>query len=357
MLHNNNTPLAAIGFEQWHPNGATMAVISARGRIRIEEDGLQYFEDGVDLVLADEFAGDPHKTAMLRCNDLIPFKPSADITLNANLYGQESSRFLQGTVRIGDRHVAIRGCGPRHWYHDDRWRLSTPDPISELHLCYTRATGGRVVGHPDGDADPRNPIGTGVIHPDYTPKTVEVRAPQIVSGTDAASLNPEIPPDPAGFGPVSPWWQARQQYVGTYDDNWIANVHPRLPIDFDYRHYQVAHPDLVLPHYLLPGMVLQTEGLRPNGQNIDIHIPDVVPYARFGFTDGREVPVRLHLDGMHLDLTTPVPTYDLTWRAWIEICPAFYRVDLDMARSARVAAMSLPVSGTDGLMEDKFALA
>lgn len=52
MLHNNNTPLSAIGFEQWHPNGATMAVISALGRIRVEEGGVQFFEDDVDLVLA-----------------------------------------------------------------------------------------------------------------------------------------------------------------------------------------------------------------------------------------------------------------------------------------------------------------
>lgn len=351
MLHDNNTPVAAIGFEQWHPNGATMAVISARGRIRVEPDGVQSFEDGLDLILADEFAGDPHKTSMRYCNDLIPFKPSADITLNAHLHSQEPARFLKGAVQIGDKHVEISGCGPRHWFYDRGWRLSAPEPIDQLALCYTKASGGRIVGHPDGDVDPRNPIGSGVIHPDYTPKTVEVRAPQILALPLPAALDPQRPPAPAGFGPIPPWWQSRQQFVGTYDDNWIANVHPRLPADFDYRHYQTAHPDLVLGHYLSPGMTLHTQGMRSDHQGLTIQIPDVVPYATFSFTDGRQVQVRLHMDGMHVDLTQSTPVYDLTWRAWIEICPAFYRIDLDMARSARVAEMGLPISGPDGLLE------
>ncbi len=351
MLHNNNTPLSAIGFEQWHPNGATMAVISARGRIRVEEGGVQFFEDDVDLVLADELAGDPHKTAMRRCNDLIPFKPFADVTLNAHLHGLEPTHTLVGEVRIANRHVALQGCGPRHWFHDGTWQLSTPDPIDTLPLCYTLASGGRIVGHPEGDVDPRNPIGAGVIHPDYTPKSVEVRAPQVIAKGETRALDPYNPASPMGVGPMSPWWQARQQHVGTYDDNWIANVHPRLPRDFDYRHYQVAHPDLILDHYLAPGMNLQTSGLRPNGQPFHIQIPDVVPYATFSFTDGRVVQVKLHLDGLHADLTTDIPTYDLTWRAWIETCPAFYRIDLDIARSERVAEMGLPVSGLEGLCE------
>ncbi len=352
MLHENNTPLAAIGFEQWHPNGATMAVVSARGRVSIDEDGLQYFEDDVELVLADEFGGDPHKNSMLRCNDLIPFKPSADVTIKANLHGKKPSEYLKGEVKIGDCHSVLVGCGPRHWYRLGGWRLSKPEPISELALCYTKTSGGRYVGHPDGDADPRNPIGTGVIHPKYTPRSIEVTAPQILSGDDFLSPDPKRPALPAGFGLISPWWHARQQFVGTYDDEWLEKTHPRLPKDFDYRHYQVAHPDLILGSYLAPGMTLETRGLRPGGDSFDTQIPDVVPYATFHFTDGRAVVVKLHLDGMHLDLTTPRPTYDLTWRAWMDICPAFYRIDLGMGRSSEIDELEFPVSGPDGLRND-----
>lgn len=350
MLHDNNTPLAALGFEQWHPNGANMAVIVARARIRIEPDGAQFFEPETEPVLADEFVGDPHKTAMLRCNDLIPFKPFADITIQADLHAAQPAQFITGAARIGETMQTIRGCGARHWFYDKKWQLSEPEPITNIPVSYDLASGGRIIGDPDGDVDPRNPIGAGVIHQDYTPKTIELRAPQIDSETASITADPLNVPDPQGFGPIPPWWKARQQFVGTYDDAWLEKVHPRLPQDFDYRHYQVAHPNLVAPHYLSPGMTLQTVGLRPGGGIFDIQLPDVMPYATFSFTDGRQVQTRLHLDGLHLDLRSETPVYDLTWRSWIETCPALHRVDLDMGRSETVMGMSLPVSGVDGLV-------
>ena len=148
---------------------------------------------------------------------------------------------------------------------------------------------------------------------------------------------------------MPPWWLARQQYAGTYDEAWLQDVHPRLPADFDYRHYQVAHPDLVLPHYLWPGMTIETCGLLPGGATFALQIPDIMPFASFQFTDGRQVQARLHLDGLHLDLRGPEPVYDLTWRCWMETCPSLHRMDLHMDRSDVVCAMQLPVAGEAGL--------
>jgi len=211
------------------------------------------------------------------------------------------------------------------------------------------ASGGRIIGHPNGGVDPRTPIGAGVIHPDFSPKTIQLRAPQIWSDTAPITPDPTRVPEPQGLGPIPPWWRARQQFTGTYDDEWLAKTHPRLPRDFDYRHYQSAPPNLILPHELLPGMVVQTTGLRPGGAVFDLQIPDIMPFATFGFTDGRQVQTRLRLDGLHLDLRGEVPVYDLTWRSWIETCPALHRVDLDMDLSAKVMARQLPVAGVDGL--------
>ena len=349
MLHDNNTPLSALGFEQWHPNGATMAVVVARARIRVEADGSQFFVPDTGLVLADEFAGDPHKTPMLRCNDLIPFKPFADLTLQADLQSAEPRMSLEATVRLGQMQHSIRGCGPRHWFYDRGWRLSAAAQVTRVAVSYELASGGRIIGHPDGDVDPRNPIGAGVIHPDFTPRSLELRAAQIDSQAAPILSDPTQLLMPQGLGPVPPWWQSRQCFTGTYDADWLANTHPRLPQDFDYRHYQTAAPGLVLPHYLLPGMLLETEGLRPNGASFGFQIPDIMPFATFGFTDGRQVKARLHLDGLHLDLRHDIPTYDLTWRAWIEACPALHRIDLNMDRGAAVMAMGLPISGLNGL--------
>ncbi|MBL3573374.1 hypothetical protein JMM62_05120, partial [Rhodovulum sulfidophilum] len=53
MLHTNNTPFAAIGFEQWKPDGTPMACIAARCSLVLHE-GTVHYAGTQALVLADE---------------------------------------------------------------------------------------------------------------------------------------------------------------------------------------------------------------------------------------------------------------------------------------------------------------
>jgi len=50
-------------------------------------------------------------------------------------------------------------------------------------------------------------------------------------------------PTPAGFGFIAPEWAPRRQLAGTYDDAWKATRFPRLPSDFNRRHYNAAPAD------------------------------------------------------------------------------------------------------------------
>ena len=45
------------------------------------------------------------------------------------------------------------------------------------------------------------------------------------------------------FGPMGRGWPGRIEYGGTYDQNWIDNIFPFLPPDFDDRYFQMAPPD------------------------------------------------------------------------------------------------------------------
>jgi hypothetical protein len=76
MLASNATPFAAIAFEQKHRDGADMAVLAVRGQFHLSPDGSLRPSGARRLVLADEYAGDPHATPLLHPGDLIPFKPA-----------------------------------------------------------------------------------------------------------------------------------------------------------------------------------------------------------------------------------------------------------------------------------------
>jgi hypothetical protein len=86
MLGKNNTPFAAIAFEQMHRDGDRMAVIAVRGRYKLSADGRLAIAAKQEIVLADEYQGDPPKAALTKVSDLTPFRPAADITVQGVSY-------------------------------------------------------------------------------------------------------------------------------------------------------------------------------------------------------------------------------------------------------------------------------
>lgn len=354
MLHSNNTPYAAIGFEQWHRDGSTMACIAVRAEMVFGEDGQIHFSDQQEIILADKFEGDPQKTPLVTPGDLVPFKPGTDITFLGSIHSgdQSEKQVLEASLKIGNHTRSIRASGPREWIADgDSWHLSDLERISELPLCYTKASGGRLIGDPSGRVDPRNPIGPNLIDVQFSPRGRNYPAAQIDSEQEPINSDFLHPPFPQGFGPMAPWWQNRQRYTGTYDDEWKENIHPRLPRDFDYRFYNCAHPSLVLDGFVAGGDVVELTNLTPSGRFL-FRLPNSTPFARFQFVDGREVLATLNLDGIHIDFREHPYRYALTWRAWLDICPAFYRIDLECETLDKVRDMCLPVACEAGLREN-----
>ena len=350
MLTENTTPFAALGFEQWHRDGGTMAVIAVRGRFEVGDDGTVELADEQGLVLADGFAGDPHATSMVAAGDLVPWRPACDLTHVGPLHAAEPRMPIQAGLQIGDHAAVVRAHGPRQWTHEGgRWRLTPPGEVPEtVDVSYRHAVGGRFIGDPDGRVDVRNPIGPGRIDPEFTPTSRAFDAPRIDREDDPLTDEEGADPRPRGLGPIPPWWRARQRHAGTYDDAWREARHPRLPADFDYRFHQVAHPDLILPVLPRGDETVYTVGLVPGGGRLDVRLPALTPWARFAFADGREVEAMLTLDGIHLDFREG-RRLDLTWRCWIETCPAFHRIDLHHGPTDKVRAARLPVAGGEGL--------
>jgi hypothetical protein len=238
------------------PSGRELLVVVIKGTFRIPpEDGapLRLHEEQTPLVMADVFHGEPGLSAPKYEVDFAPRKHRCDVILNGSAYAHEdqgAERVAVG-VRIGAWQKTFAVVGDRMWDARGGVRATPPRPFTVMPISYDRAFGGADLRHEDPAkhaAFTRNPTGRGFhkhlvsewVHESPLPYTEELN-------------NPVTRPDgdytPMALGAVGRHWDPRFRFAGTYDQNWIDNVAPFLPADFDEQYYQCAPVDqqLALP--------------------------------------------------------------------------------------------------------------
>ena len=164
---------------------------------------------------------------------------------------------------------------------------SSPEPFKVMPLSYNSAYGG--VDKPGEDPNthqwyPLNHAGVG-----YHPKTpAKALAGKPLPNTEEIN-SPVARPDgnykPMAFGPVGRAWQPRAKLAGTYDQNWIDNVMPFWPSDFDEGYFQAAPADQQT-EYLQGGEGVELTNLTPLGQTT-FRLPTLRIPIRFVFRDGK----------------------------------------------------------------------
>ena len=85
----------------------------------------------------------------------------------------------------------------------------------------------------------RNPVGTGWAQTKNQRFIPGLRLPNTQAiGEEVRSPFGDY--RPMSFGPMGRGWPGSIEYGGTYDQNWIDNIFPFLPPDFDERYFQMA---------------------------------------------------------------------------------------------------------------------
>ena len=228
---------------------------------------------------ADRYEGDPQNTPFLRQTDLTPEKLGTDVTFLGRSFAPGGAAGAWACrLALGPIDKTLHVSGPRRWQPVMRgrfsralskqgpisdWSLSEPEPVDEVPVDWRLAYGGVTPGSGAGGApavDPRNPVGCGIIGPVETWTEADRPAPQILTRPD---LTWQDTPEPAGLGPIPPFWRQRQQYAGTYDDAWSENRHPLLPLDFNVRFWQAAPADQIAVPHLTGGETYTLENLHP----------------------------------------------------------------------------------------------
>lgn len=267
----------------------------------------------------DEFYGDPTNSSIKHEAELGPMKPATDVVLFGHAcVPHKGIHTMDITFRVGPVAKTVRIFGERKWSRTlGIPGISSPLPFEMIPLIYENAFGGKDISaeNPmEHGQESFNPVGRGFQTKKSRIEWVDTTLPNIEDPTTPIT-RPDQHVRPQGFGFIGRNWQPRLGFAGTYDQTWLDERLPLLPLDFDERFHNAAHPDLVAPGYLMGGEMVEVIGCTASGR-VTFHLPKVFPACNVRFRNQRE-SLDLRLNTVAVD--TEARQLRLLWKGdlWI----------------------------------------
>lgn len=243
------------------PSGRELLVVVIKGTFVLPKNGesVRLHDEQLPLVMADTFTGQPGFSAPMYEVDFVPRKPACDVLLLGSAYapeGRPTTRVEVG-LRVGGMSKTFAVVGDRFWDAGVTGiRATPPRAFVQKSISYDFAFGGvdqESENPAEHDAYLPNPVGRG-FRKHLRNAWVEGRPLPNSEEIGQPVTWPAHHYKPVAFGPVGRVWSARARHAGTYDQEWLDQVFPFLPKDFDERYYQAAPDDQRVP---LPDAPLQ----------------------------------------------------------------------------------------------------
>jgi len=253
------------------PSGRELLVVVIKGTFVLPKPGepVQLAEQQLPLIMADTFSGEPGFSAPLSEIDFAPRKHACDVLLRGSAHapaGRQVQR-MQAGLRIGPMQKVFEVVGDRVWQAGlTSITASAPQPFTQMPISYDHAFGGADRHSEDEhehDAYLPNPVGRGW-HKHLKSAWVDGAPLPNLEEVGLAVASPSGNYRSVALGPLGRGWPQRARYAGTYDEDWLANVFPFLPKDFDERYYQAAPEDQQMAPPKGP-LEVTLSGLRPDG--------------------------------------------------------------------------------------------
>ena len=255
-------------------------IVKATYSFSPKENGIPLLvEKQVSVNVGGEYWRDPEKSSYKYEPETAFIKPSTDVVLIGHAYAPKpGTTEVKVVLRVGPIEKVVQVIGDRYWVK--RFGITSktkPEPFERIPLIYERAFGNwdRSLPNPEKHRfEPRNPVGTGFR--DKRGKFEEgIRLPNLE--------DPRRPlkgyrdrPVPVGFGFTSPNWQPRAALAGTYDEAWMRQRMPLLPIDFDRKFFNAAPLDQIATGFLKGDEPVVIFNASPSGR-ISFNLPGVPP--------------------------------------------------------------------------------
>ncbi len=292
MKLENLTPFEAERYGLNDENGKNLLLVVMKATYSITPDNkLELAEKQEPIEMADQYYGEPGYSSIKYASDFSFDKTATDVALLGHAYApKRGAKESEVSLQIGPVQKKVKVFGDRRWKkHVGVSMISSSEPFEKIPLVYERAFGGVDESHAESknhEAEPRNPIGVGFRAKKSKLKTDGAALPNF-EDPDNPIKKPSSRPGPAGFGFISPAWQPRLGFAGTYDEAWQKSRSPLLPDDFDKNFFNSAHPDLVCPGFLKGDEPVMASGVSPLGP-LRFSLPGVQPLCSVELVENDE---------------------------------------------------------------------
>ncbi len=313
------------------PDGRELLVVCIKGTFTIPMNGgeVQLAEKQVPLVEADTFTGEPGYSSPVYEGDSPPHKPYCDVLLNGSAYAPEGrpTTRVQVFLQVGGFSKTFQVVGNRNWKKGlFSYKPSRPQPFTVMPFSYDRAFGGVDANHKDPKklkAFLANPVGLGM-HVHLNKKFVEGQPLPNTEELNKPVTRPDGDYTPMSFGPIGRAWQPRVPLAGTYDQNWLDNIFPFLPPDFDDRYYQSAPHDQQISHPK-GGEPVVLVNLTPEGRT-SFQLPEKKMLVWYLLQNGEEKAIPAIMDTIILE--PDASRFMLVWRAAMPLKRNMFEVEM-----------------------------
>jgi hypothetical protein len=324
---DNQTPfeleLLALADEEMRP----LLVLVAKATYDLHEDGLTLAEEQIPVLLEGLPWGKPGESSYRYEPECAFIKPATDVVLLGHAWAPRSNtREVLVSLRVGPVEKSVRVLGDRVWNKSLGFiSMSRPEPFESIPLLYERAFGGWDRSEADPNLhtfEPRNPVGVGFRSSPHAFED-ELPLPNLEDPNQPLKhFGQRVPP--AGFGFLSPHWQPRAAYAGTYDEAWDKTRKPLLPKDFNRRFFNAASPGLITPGYLRGDEPIVIQNASPKGP-LSFSLPGQPPPAvTVELTGDADATPEMHLDTVILDTDTDQVL--LLWRGLVPLAESLHEV-------------------------------
>lgn len=311
------------------PDGRELLVVVVKGTFNIPKPGeeAELADKQVDLVMADQFTGEPGLSAPTYESDFAPVKPRCDVLLNGSAYAPkgEPARRLTVGLQVGSMQKSFAVVGNRVWRSFLGFVSSTrPEQFVKMPISYDNAFGGTDSSHKNPKkhrACMRNTVGRG-FHVNRAKEAIHLKPLPNTEELGRRVRKPKGKYRPMAFGPIGRAWEPRPKFAGTYDQNWIDNIFPFLPPDFDERYYQSAPPDQQID-YLKGGEDVVLLNLTPEGQTA-FKVPTITVPVTFYLKNYEEKETNAVCDTIIIE--PDLRRFMLIWRASLPLKKNMFEV-------------------------------